>query len=597
MAEFSKLVITNKGQALIAKMIAGEGSIEFTKVAASSKVYEESELQEIDSLAEVRQTTLISKITRTNNVAIEVQTALSNTDLTAGYYIRTLGLYALDPDDGEVLYAVTKETSGNAYMPPYNGITVTGAYITIITTVGNAENVSLEVNPGAVATIGDIQELEKQIADLQAFVGFTDNEIYGVEVDFRNNKFTRLAGAAGKTPGASFDPIHCFGGRRRCNLTNDGKVVAYYGDGNFSTTGKLTKAVTIAEGQYAGTYAAGTPVQVMVEQPKFYYKVVPLKIEKRRKGGITRKVRYYVSDTPKAGFKLHPAFIENGRENEKIYLAAFEGSLYDSSAGAYILDDSQVADFANDILCSIANAKPMSGLTQNATRANVRKLAEKRGSGWEQSYAATVSASQMLMLIEYASFNMQSCIGDGATHKTDDGSSNMAEPTGVTVNLGNASGTASNANGIQFVTYRGEENFWGNIWWWVDGLNENMDATTHEGTIYIADHAFTDDTGSGAYEDAGIIAVFGNGYVSAFCYSEKYDWLFIPGELLGNTALPVGDCHWNGNTGWRVAVLGADWDNGLDAGAFCWYLGSASSSYRSRTVGGRLVYVPSKKAA
>ena len=82
MAEFSKLVITNKGQALIAKMIAGEGSIEFTKIAASSKEYEESGLQEIDSLDEVRQTTLISKITRTNKVAIEVQTALSNTDLT-----------------------------------------------------------------------------------------------------------------------------------------------------------------------------------------------------------------------------------------------------------------------------------------------------------------------------------------------------------------------------------------------------------------------------------------------------------------------------------------------------------------------------------
>ena len=332
MAEFSKLVITNKGQALIAKMIAGEGSIEFTKIAASSKEYEESGLQEIDSLDEVRQTTLISKITRTNKVAIEVQTALSNTDLTAGYYIRTLGLYALDPDEGEVLYAVTKETSGNAYMPPYNGITVTGAYITIITTVGNAENVSLEVNPGAVATIGDIQELEKQIADLQAFVGFTDNEIYGVEVDFKNNKFTRLAGAAGKTPGASFDSIHCFGGRRRCNVTNDGKVVAYYGDGNFSTTGKLTKAVTIPEGeQYAGTYAAGTPVQVMVEQPKFYYKVVPLitdiVTEGENHGHHIRKARYYVSEEPRTGFKVHPAFVESGRINDFIYLAAFEGSL------------------------------------------------------------------------------------------------------------------------------------------------------------------------------------------------------------------------------------------------------------------------------
>lgn len=38
MAEFSKLVITNKGQALIAKMIAGEGNIDFTKISASSCV-------------------------------------------------------------------------------------------------------------------------------------------------------------------------------------------------------------------------------------------------------------------------------------------------------------------------------------------------------------------------------------------------------------------------------------------------------------------------------------------------------------------------------------------------------------------------------
>ena len=33
MAEFSKLVITNKGQALIAKVIAGEGNIDFTKIS------------------------------------------------------------------------------------------------------------------------------------------------------------------------------------------------------------------------------------------------------------------------------------------------------------------------------------------------------------------------------------------------------------------------------------------------------------------------------------------------------------------------------------------------------------------------------------
>ena len=312
MAEFSKVIITAKGQALLAKMIAGAGNVEFTKVCTSSTAYTEDQLEALTTLVDVRQTSLISKVTRTNNVAIKVETAFTNTGLTAGYYMRTLGLYALDPDDGEILYAVTVETSGNCYVPPYNGITETGAYITIITTVGNAESVSLEVGSAAFATIGDIRELEEKISDLQAFVGYTDSDIYGVEVDFVNKRFTRLAGAVNRTPGAGFDSIECFGGRRRCNLKNDGTVTAYYGEAGFTTTGKA---------------ADGSPVQVMVEQPKFYYRVVPLLVEKNAQGSAIRKARYYVSCTKKAGFKLHPAFVADGKENEKIYLAAFEGSL------------------------------------------------------------------------------------------------------------------------------------------------------------------------------------------------------------------------------------------------------------------------------
>ena len=414
-------------------------------------------------------------------------------------------------------------------------------------------------------------------------------------MDFENKKFTRLAGAVNRSAGSGFDGINAFGGRKRCNLTNDGRVAAYYGEAGFSTTGKLTQAV---DRNPVGTespdenlkFSAGTIVQVMVEQPKFYYKVVPLKTEKRTKGAITRKIRYYVSDTPKAGFKLHPAFIVNGQENDVAYLAAFEGSLWDASASAYILDDSQVADFATDMLCSIANAKPLSGLTQNATRVNIRKLAEKRGTGWEQGVVQTASASQMLMLIEYATFNMQSVIGNGAVSKTDDGKTSMTENTGATITLGNASGSVVNANGIQIVSYRGEENFWGNIWWWIDGINHYANATTGECDTYVADHGFTDDSKAAPYEDTGMCAKYGNGYISAFCYSEDFDWLFLPGEFNGNTALPVGDYCWNQNgTGWRVTVLGADWNGGLSAGAFCWYLDSASS-VRSRAVGGRLVY-------
>lgn len=582
MAEFSKLVITNKGQALLAKMIAGEGSVEFTKVSASSTAYTDAQLEGLISLSNVKQTSLISKITRTNGVAIKVEAAFTNTELTAGYYMKALGLYAVDPDDGEILYAVTRETSGNCYMPAYNGITVSGAYVQLVTTVGNAENVSLEVDQAAVATIGDIQDLQKQIADLEAFIGYSDEDIFGVEVDFVNKKFTRLSGAVNRTPGAAFDSINAFGGRKRCNVADDGTVTAYYGDSGYTTTGKN---------------AAGTPVQVMVEQPKFYYKVVPMVLEKGVKGMKIRKARYYVSDTLKPGFKVHPAFVENGNVNPYIYLAAFEGSLFDSSANAYILDNAQVADFAADKLSSIAGTKPAGGDTQNLTRANTRLLARKRGSGWEQAYAATAAASQLLMLIEYASFNMQTAIGRG---NTDQGSSAAnIQYTGATVSLGNASGAVTNANGIQIISYRGEENFWGNIWTWVDGMNEeNPDPfeSGQAGTLHVADHGFADNSKASPYKNTGIHPIQGSGYVSAFGYSEEFDWLFIAVEYSGSDALPVGDYAWNNNPGWRVAILGGCCSNGSHAGAFYWYLRSAAS-HRYWNVGGRLVYVPSKKEA
>lgn len=596
MAEFNKLTITNKGQALMSKIIAGSGNIEFTKVSASSNIYTESQILALTSLANVKQTVAISRITRINNVSVQIEAAMENSKLTSGYNMNSIGLYAKDPDDGEILYAVASVSTSDkgAYMPPFNGLTASGAYFKLTTTVSNSDNVSLEVDQAAVATIGDVTDLQNQISDLQAFIGYTDNDIYGVEVDFVNKKFTRLAGAVGKTGGTSFDDIHCFGGRRRCNITDEGVVVAYQGDAAFTTTGALTQAVTIGE----TTYEVGTKVQVMVEQPKFYYKVVPLLTqivsEGENYGQHMRKGRYYVSNTPKAGFKLHPAFIRNNVEHDIIYLSAFEGSLYDASASAYILDDAQVADFSNDMLSSIANAKPMSGLTQNLTRANTRKLAQKRGTGWEQSYVATVSASQLLMLIEYASFNMQTAIGNGNVSKTDDGTTNMAENTGATVTLGNASGVVTNANGIQIVSYRGEENPYGNIWKWVDGINvQNPSpfAAGQHGKVYVADNGFADNVSESPFKDTGICPAYGEGYVSAFGYSEEFDWLFIPTEHTGNTSLPVGDYVWNNNPGWRVARIGGDWNYGARAGAFYWNLNSDAST-RNRTISGRLVYVP-----
>ena len=78
-------------------------------------------------------------------------------------------------------------------------------------------------------------------------------------------------------------------------------------------------------------------------------------------------------------------------------------------------------------------------------------------------------------------------------------------------------------------------------------------------------------------------------------YSEDHDYLFIPSETNNgaNSSIPVGDNFWcnSAAAGDRVAILGANWNNGLNAGLFCWNVDNAPS-YRYRSIGGRLAHVP-----
>ncbi len=170
MVEFSRLITTRKGQALNAKMIAGAGQVSFTKVCTSDTAYELNELENLTALDGIRQTSIPSRITRTNETGVKVETVFSNYDLKMGYYMRTLALYASDPDEEEILYAVAISVSDQCYMPPNNGITLSSAYINLIYAVGNSDNVSLNVDPGCFATIGDLKEIERQIKYLSRII-------------------------------------------------------------------------------------------------------------------------------------------------------------------------------------------------------------------------------------------------------------------------------------------------------------------------------------------------------------------------------------------------------------------------------------------
>ena len=573
MAEFKRVVITRNGQALMAKLMSGTGTVEFTKIGVSSTTYTDTQLETLTSLTGVKQTAPITNIARNNNASVTVEGAISNEELTVGYYMQTIGLYAKDPDAGEILYAVTN-ASVAGYMPPFNNRTPSGAQFKLTTTVGNAENVTLQIDPSAVATIGDINRLETSLTDLQAYVGYAEKGVLGLEADFENNKFTRIGDAEGRTPGASFDGFNMYGGRRRVNLADDGTVNAVFGEGGYTED--------------------GSNGQVMVEQPVFYYKVVPLKTQPNADGHGQNlmKARYYVSDQPRAGFKVHPAFKDHtGKTRQKVYVSAYESAIFDTSEGVYLKLDEQVADFASDKLSSIANAKPASGVTQNLTRENARKLANNRGQGWHQHTFATASMSQLLFIIEYASFNTQEKLGNGRTGVADDGATSQTSNTGATQTLGNKSGSVD-VDGYAIPTYRGEENLWGNIFSIVDGFTLEGKGK-HNGWYALGD--YRENGIDGSYKPFGFTIAKANGYIKYFGYSEDADFAFIPGATNGgaNSALPVGDYFYQNNAldGFLVARLGGNWNTGANAGLFAWHLINAFS-YRARSVGARLVYAP-----
>lgn len=458
-----------------------------------------------------------------------------------------------------------------------------------------AENVSAKANLDALRSEDfNAQEILSGVTDIRAYLGMIETEdVLGITMDYKNKTCTRIAGAKNLTAGADFDKFSMYGGRKRCNVSDGGTINAYYGDEGYTED--------------------GSNGQVMVYQPKFYYLVCPLEYDRQETGyGYhLRKANYYVSETQRAGFKLHPAFYDkNGNEVDYILMSAYEGCIYDTSANAYLKNDEQVMDASKDKFSSIAGARPASGVSQNLTRPNIEQMAKNRGEGWHSFGIKTASMEQLLMIVEMGMMNLQTAIGQGVVNLPwttgSDTTSSYAGATGSTASLGNGTGratetttyeggvaTKNTADGKTSICYRGVENFWGNIWKFAYGINFYCEVGKPFLGYVCKDFNYAESKRTDNYENIGFALPSENGYVSAMGYSTNYDWLFLPSEVKGNSSLPVGDYYYQNNTwdGYRIALLGGNWSNGSNAGGFYWALAYGVGS-RDRSIGGRLVYVP-----
>ena len=334
----------------------------------------------------------------------------------------------------------------------------------------------------------------------------------------------------------------------RCNVSDNGIINAYYGD--------------------AGYTENGSNGQVMVKIPKFYYKVTP-----DSDGGLDgvniRKCTWEISDLPVEGFALHPAFYDaSGNEIDYFLYGAFDAvGQRDSTYGTSY-------NTSTDKLSSVAGSSMLP--TNSLTRATARTMATNRGTGWYSVGVKQTMAIQMLMSVEYG-FNSQIGIGQGVVYAS------AATYAGQT--MGNVtSGTQDNK--ATPVNWRGIENFWGNIYDWIDGLNIN-------GKIpyFCNSYTFVDDTATG-YTQISFSLPSPN-YITAFGYDSNNDWILLPSESssTANPTGPISDYLYSASE-WRVAQLSGRWTSDSGAGAFAWACSDRSSTAFAY-IGARVMYIPS----
>jgi hypothetical protein len=168
MAEFYAAVTTDAGLALSADLLTGE-QIVFTKLVTGSGVYDEQEmtrpmLQKAWQIREPKQQFEFSRIEKATDNCILLKTLMSNVNLTEGYRMTEIGIYAKKKgEEGEeILYSISVAKEPD-FFPCYNGLAAVEIIEEYYITVSDAAYVSLQTSSSAAVLKEDLEKLKAEI--------------------------------------------------------------------------------------------------------------------------------------------------------------------------------------------------------------------------------------------------------------------------------------------------------------------------------------------------------------------------------------------------------------------------------------------------
>lgn len=159
MAEWSNATMTDVGANLQAKVNAGKTNLTFTKIKVGSGVNSTNPLALTDVISSKWETT--NFVVKLEGKIVSVDTVITNTGIHEAFRMSEIGLFAQDPDKGEILYAYLTDPEPDR-MPAESGSVVVSQELTIGMVFSNTGNVSLTVNMGALVTREQLTEAVKQ---------------------------------------------------------------------------------------------------------------------------------------------------------------------------------------------------------------------------------------------------------------------------------------------------------------------------------------------------------------------------------------------------------------------------------------------------
>lgn len=358
---------------------------------------------------------------------------------------------------------------------------------------------------------------------------------FGVSINLGNSNpesaVTYTDDAISMTPGSSaWDSQNIFKDIKPCVLKN-GVVQYYLNPLNFAQKADGTSA----------DITSGTAGDVMIEIPKTGFQISTV--------GTTLTIK--VTDDPnKSGFKYYAHTRSTEGDRQKLYIGAYLG--YTSGSA----------------LRSLSGKSP----TPNKTIGAFRTEAKANGSAYDLVSFYPLTLLQCLFLVRFKNLNSQAALGRGYV----DGNS-------ASIATGNTNAKGMNygeTTGKQQMKFLGIEDFWGNMYWWIDGLwsdaNRNM---------CTAFQNFNDTGANYTSRGQGATANIGN-YMSKPQGTNETG--FIAKEVSGSATTYFSDgANLDAS---RLPIFGGAWNNGDAAGVFRLIVYS-TASYASSYVGARLMYL------